>query len=151
MLNEERIKLMTKMASYEAKEGKKTIPIGKYYRSDYISYQMIKTGIGLTVAYIMMAGLWILARFEYFMENLHKIDLVGLGKNAAIIYIVFLISYMVIAYNIYYLRYEKSIKSLKKYNSRLKKLKVLYENEQTASDDEKSPGGVLEDDDFIGN
>ena len=31
MLNEERIKLMTKMAAYEADEGKKNVAIGNYF------------------------------------------------------------------------------------------------------------------------
>ena len=35
MLNEERVVLMTKMASYEANEGKKSLAIGSYFRSDY--------------------------------------------------------------------------------------------------------------------
>ena len=42
MLNEERIRLMTKMASYETREGKEHMPIKQYYRRDYISYEMMK-------------------------------------------------------------------------------------------------------------
>ena len=40
MLNEERIRLMTKMASYEAREGKEHMPIKQYYRKDYVSYEL---------------------------------------------------------------------------------------------------------------
>ena len=35
MLNEERIILMTKLASYESGEGKKCAATGSYFRSDY--------------------------------------------------------------------------------------------------------------------
>ena len=41
MLNEERIKLMTKMACYEANEGKKNVAIGNYFRGDYIAFVSI--------------------------------------------------------------------------------------------------------------
>ena len=42
MLNEERVILMTKMASHEENEGKKNVAIGNYYRSDYIAIQVLK-------------------------------------------------------------------------------------------------------------
>ena len=35
MLNEEKVILMTQMASYEENEGKKNMAIGRYFRSDY--------------------------------------------------------------------------------------------------------------------
>ena len=34
MLNEEKVRVMTKLAIYEQGEGKKYLPISKYYRSD---------------------------------------------------------------------------------------------------------------------
>ena len=36
MLNEEKIKIMNKLAMYEQGEGKKYLPVSRYYRSDYI-------------------------------------------------------------------------------------------------------------------
>ena len=41
MLNEKKIALMTKMAIYEQGEGKKSFPMSKYYRSDYLSLRLI--------------------------------------------------------------------------------------------------------------
>ena len=44
MLNEEKIILMTQMASYEENEGKKNMAIGRYFRSDSsspLSYRSI--------------------------------------------------------------------------------------------------------------
>ncbi len=40
MLNEEKIRLMTKAASYEAGEGKKALAMNKYFRGDYISINL---------------------------------------------------------------------------------------------------------------
>ena len=42
MLNEEKIKIMNKLAMYEQGEGKKYLPVSKYYRSDYIGLALIK-------------------------------------------------------------------------------------------------------------
>lgn len=55
MLNEEKIILMTQMASYEENEGKKNMAIGRYFRSDYIAIQVLKSVLCATIAY---AGLF---------------------------------------------------------------------------------------------
>ena len=59
MLNEERIKLMTKMAAYEADEGKKNVAIGNYFRGDYIGLQVIKSIISATIAFVIVFGLFV--------------------------------------------------------------------------------------------
>ncbi|MDE5699654.1 MAG: hypothetical protein K2I96_19965, partial [Lachnospiraceae bacterium] len=51
MLNEERIRLMTRMACYEADEGRKNVAIGNYFRGDYIGLQVIKSIICLLYTY----------------------------------------------------------------------------------------------------
>ena len=61
MLNEERIKLMTKMASYEANEGKKNVSIGSYFRGDYIGLQVVKSVLNATVAFLIVFAMFILS------------------------------------------------------------------------------------------
>ena len=60
MLNEERVILMTKLAAYEQNEGRKMVTVGKYFRSDYIGIQVLKSVIGSTVAFIIIFALYIL-------------------------------------------------------------------------------------------
>ena len=50
MLNEDRIILMTKLASYENGEGRKNVAIGNYFRSDYIGIQTAKSVLSAPVA-----------------------------------------------------------------------------------------------------
>lgn len=129
MLNEERIKLMTKLASYEADEGKRSVRIGNYFRSDYISLGVIKSVICATIAFIVVFALYILYDFEEFMANIYKTDLVQFGKKILIIYFVFVVAYSIISYLVYTYRYTKARKSLKRYYNNLKKLAFLYEKE----------------------
>ena len=42
MINEEKVKIMTKLAMYEQGKGRKYLPVSKYYRSDYIGLALIK-------------------------------------------------------------------------------------------------------------
>ena len=87
MLNEERIKLMTKMASYEAKEGKRNVSIGNYFRGDYISLQVIKSIISATIAFLIVLALFVFYDFEFFMSDIYKMDLLQLGKTVLVVYL----------------------------------------------------------------
>lgn len=129
MLNEERIKLMTKMASYEANEGKKNVSIGSYFRGDYIGLQVVKSVINATIAFLIVFAMFILYDFEVFMADIYKMDLLQFGKSVMIAYLVFVIAYALISYFVYTHRYTKARKSLKIYYNNLKKLAYLYDKE----------------------
>ena len=129
MLNEERIKLMTKMAAYEANEGKKNVAIGNYFRGDYIGLQVIKSIISATIAFVIVFGLFVFYDFEVFMSDIYKMDLLGFGKTVVIVYLIFVAVYALISYMIYTYRYTKARKSLKMYYNNLKKLAYLYDKE----------------------
>lgn len=128
MLNEERVILMTKMASYEANEGKKNIAIGNYFRSDYIGWQVLKSIISATIAFIVVFAMYIFYDFEIFMMDIYKMDLLEFGKNILLMYAVFAGGYAVISYIVYACRYSKARKSLKLYYMNLRKLSNMYSN-----------------------
>ena len=129
MLNEERIKLMTKMAAYEADEGKKNVAIGNYFRGDYIGLQVIKSIISATIAFVIVFGLFDFYDFEVFMSDIYKMDLLGFGRTVITAYLIFVAVYALISYMIYTYRYAKARKSLKMYYNNLKKLAYLYDKE----------------------
>lgn len=129
MLNEERIKLMTKMAAYEADEGKKNVAIGNYFRGDYIGLQVIKSIISATIAFVIVFGLFVFYDFEVFMSDIYKMDLLGFGRTVITAYLIFVAVYALISYMIYTYRYAKARKSLKMYYNNLKKLAYQYDKE----------------------
>ena len=45
MLNEEKVRHMTKAAAYENGPEKKNIGISDYFRGDYLGLQLVKSGI----------------------------------------------------------------------------------------------------------
>lgn len=129
MLNEERIKLMTKMASYEANEGKRNVAIGNYFRGDYIGLQVIKSVVSATIAFLIVFALFILYDFEFMMSDVYKMDLLQFGKTVLLAYLIFVGIYAVISYLVYAYRYTRARKSLKMYYNNLKKLAYLYDKE----------------------
>lgn len=126
MLNEERIILMTKMASYEQREGRKNVSIGNYFRSDYICIQVLKAVGSATIAFLILFALYIFYDFEVFMQDIYKMDLFSFAKNVLMYYVFFVVAYGVVAYAVCSSRYARVKKSLKCYYQNLKKLNSLY-------------------------
>ncbi len=127
MLNEERVILMTKLASYEAGEGKKNVKIGNYFKGDYITIEMMKTFVYGTIAFVLGFGLYILYDFEVFMQDIYKMDLFTFIQNLVIYYLVFIVLYGIASYFIFSHRYKQVRKNLKRYYHNLKKLMLLYQ------------------------
>ncbi|MCD8038326.1 MAG: hypothetical protein LUE96_04500 [Lachnospiraceae bacterium] len=120
---------MTKMACYEACEGKKNVAVGSYFRSDYIGLQVIKSVISATIAFVILFGMFILYDFEEFMADLYKIDLLAYGRSVIVCYLIFVAAYGVISYGVYTYRYTRARRSLKRYYNNLKRLAYLYDRE----------------------
>lgn len=127
MLNEEKIKLMTRMAAYEENEGKHSMQIGNYFRSDYIGLQVMKSVISATIAFAIVIAMYIFYDFESVMKEIYQVDLLATGKQILIAYVVFVGIYAVITYIIYAYRYTKAKKSLKKYYTHLTELSGFYD------------------------
>lgn len=126
MLNEERIILMTKMASYEANEGRRNVAIGRYFRSDYIGWHVLKSIISATIAFVVVFGVYIYYDFETFMTDIYKMDLIEFARHILSMYLWTVGIYAVIAYVVYMIRYMRAMKSLKLYYMNLRKLSGMY-------------------------
>ena len=143
MLNEEKIKIMNKLAMYEQGEGKKYLPVSKYYRSDYIGLAMIKNFFLVTIGYcLVLAG--IAAYFgEYLIDNIHKMNLVSVGVEAILGYVVVLIFFSVLTYIQYTVKYHKktAFGYVKNYYEELTQLNKIYSREEKKSSARGVSGG----------
>lgn len=129
MLDEDKIRQMTRLAVFEKEKGAWTEIASQYYKSDYISYNMIWTGIAITVAYILSIALYVFCRMEYYMNNLQTLKVKPVLITLGIIYVCVLILFEVIAFCIYSRRYKKAEKYLKEYCLELKELEKIYNKE----------------------
>ena len=126
MIDEQRIILMSKLASYEERDGKKYIKIGKFFRTDYIALQLLKAFFGGTISFLMGFALYIFYDFELFMQDIYKLDLVRFAQNILIYYLIFMGIYMAVCYVVAVHRHMAAQKSLKGYYQNLKKLSKYY-------------------------
>ena len=78
MLDERKVKLMTKFALYEETYGKEDFKISSYYKKDYRSFHTIATIIWVTVGYAVAVGIGVIA----FLDELMKKEQVEVEEKA---------------------------------------------------------------------
>ncbi len=130
MLNNNKIRLMTKLALYESKEGKEDISLSKYYKTDYVRYHIIKSIISVTVAYALILLLIFLYKSEYIIQNAVVLDYKQIGTYILGFYIMIIAVYGLASSVGYSLKYDTSRKKLGRYFKLLKRLNKIY-NEET--------------------
>ena len=129
MINESRVKLITRLAVYEGGEGKKNMSIGSYFRGDYISVQVIRSVICGTAAFLLVFALYLLYDMEEIIAGFYDMDLMGIGKTLLMRYAVFIGVYSVITYIVYALRHRQARRRLRIYYNNLRRLDSMYKKE----------------------
>ena len=141
MINEEKVKIMTKIAMYEQGKGRRYLPVSKYYRSDYIGLALIKNFFLVTIWYALAIAAVAVYFGEYLMENIHKMNLVSMGIYIIVGYAVVLVVYSVLTYIQYSVRYYKAKKSVREYYSQLTELSKIYVREEKKAAGRGTAGG----------
>lgn len=127
MINEEKVILMTKLASYEMNEGKKDMTAVHYFRGDYIGFQVLKSVIAATISFFALFAVYLFYNFEELMQDVYRMDLLEFGKSVVVLYLCFVGGYGVISYVLYATRYARARKNLKNYYGNLRKLAGMYD------------------------
>ena len=130
MLNENKVKMMTKMAIYEKNEGKKMLRNARYYKGDYVALAALKSTITTTLAFIIIVIMIAISNTETIIKQINSMDYATLGKKIAVYYIISLIIYAIISgvYSAY--QYDKSRSGIKRYFMRLNKLERFYNGQR---------------------
>lgn len=130
MLNEERIRMMTKLARYESKDGKQALRISRYYRHDYLGLVLLKNFFLVTIGYILVLALIAGYYMEYLLDHVQELSIPLLAAEVAGGYAAVLILYTAITYVVCSVRYARARKSVKGYYGRLGELSRLYAREE---------------------
>lgn len=137
MLNEEKIRLMTRTAIYEKREGKEDLKLNQYCGSDYVRFNMLKTLIGITISVFLCSCIYLMCSSEDIFQLIFKIDIQQLLRLLLTAYFLSLVVYIIISLLFYQYKYSKAKKRLKLYNRNLTLIEE-YEIQQSAA---KEPGG----------
>lgn len=126
MVDEQKVRIMAKIAWYEQEECKKELKDSKYYKNDYIRLHVLKTVLSMTIGYILILGMIIVYNMDYLVMNAVKLDYRSIGYTVLGLYLLFLLLYAVGAAIGYSIHYDKNIKKLRKYYAELKRLRKYY-------------------------
>jgi len=129
VLSNEKIKWMTRAALYEKKEGKGSIRINRFRKGDYISWNMIKSILGITVGYALVILLYLLGISESMLDELTLPFVIDMATRFLFVYLVLLVFTGFVSFLIYYGRYQQAQKKMKMYAQYLKKISHIYQKE----------------------
>ncbi|MGI5946404.1 MAG: hypothetical protein ACOX8K_03245 [Lachnospiraceae bacterium] len=127
MLNEEKIRLMTEIAMFEKKKGKRVFPYHKYFKSDYIGSRIMRSFFNYTLCALMCLLIWGLYNLDKILNTTNFYDLIKQGKLLAGVYLAGLILYLAITVAIASYRYQNASKGMREYAAKLRRLEKRYE------------------------
>jgi uncharacterized membrane protein YesL len=129
MLNNRKIRVMTKLALFEQKEGKEDITMSKYYKTDYVRLNVLKTVVNVTIGYVLILLMIGMYKAEYIISKAVTLDFIRIGQYILGFYIMIMTIYITCSIIGYSIKYDQSRKNLSKYYKTLKKLSNIYQEE----------------------
>lgn len=137
MLSEERVKLMTRMAMFENKEGRKMQPAEKYTKKDYLSLCTMRGFVLGTLVYAVCYLAVMAWLFSAVVINLSILIFLLCIVLGVLLYVVYLFFYLQIVRKRAGQRYHQGMELVRKYRRDFMQLEQLYEREEAL----KSPEG----------
>lgn len=130
MLNEERVKQMTRMAMYEKKERHDLRLANDYRKSDYKGMRMVGAFLLGTVLFIILYG----AAAAYFIYNyvmvIHYTEVLATVFAGLLIYILVMFFYLRYISKSSRKKYDNAYKKMKYFDDEKKKLLHMYRMEE---------------------
>ena len=91
MVDEKKVALMTKLAIFEKHESNDSLVLSKYYKNDYVRYNMLKTLISATIVYWSIVAAYVFMRFDQMLAEINKIDYFDLVYKLLLWYVMVLV------------------------------------------------------------
>ena len=130
MLDERKVKLMTKLALYEHTQGKEDFKISEYYRKDYAGMHVFSSFIWVTIGYMGLSVLLVLSGFEALMDSMSNSLMLMMLMIFVVGYFGVVVIYAVISSHIFNQKHKEARMRVKKYNHDLTRLLKWYEREK---------------------
>lgn len=96
MINQDRVREMTRLAMLEKGSGERELKISTYRRSDYVILQMVKGFVLGTICFLAVLILWICSKWDDFNQYFAEMNYGVLIKEILVIYLIFIACYLVI-------------------------------------------------------
>ena len=122
----DKIRLMTDLAIYEKRHEEDVFKINKYYKADYIFWNLLLAFLRFTVFAVIVLAINMVIRPDVYFYNINLNGIAAMLRQVLAYYLIGLIIYLVISYNVYLSRYKKARKGMLFYATKLKRLARRY-------------------------
>lgn len=129
MLDERRIYLMTQLALFEEHHREQLEGVSTFFRSDYIGRQMIKTGLRVTLAFLLVLAGWGMYNAQVLIVDITKIDVMALGARILFFYAAAMCIFLLLTYIMQAIRYSRAKQDMYRYRQLLQQLELIYQQE----------------------
>lgn len=126
MISKDKIRLMTDLAIYEKMHEEDVFKINKYYKADYIFWNLLLAFLRFTVFAVIVLAINMVIRPDVYFYNINLNGIAAMLRQVLVYYLIGLIIYLVISYNVYLSRYKKARKGMLFYATKLKRLARRY-------------------------
>ena len=121
MLDEEKIRLMTRISIYEKEQEHDELVLSHYYREDYVRYGCLRTLVVATLTYWSVVAMYVLYRFQELLREINSMDYFDVIKKLMLGYMGFVAILYVFGFVVYHIRFQLAKKGLIEYNRNLKR------------------------------
>ena len=133
-MDEEKIRLMTRISIYEKNQNMGDLQLSRYYKEDYVKYGCLKTLVATTICYWLCIAAYVFIRFDKVLNDINSMDYFKVIGRLMAGYIISMVVFYIYAFIVYNYKYSKAKPRLIGYNKLLKKLIKLYEADEAHDD-----------------
>ncbi|MBQ3601342.1 MAG: hypothetical protein II992_09115 [Lachnospiraceae bacterium] len=130
MVQEKKVEMMTKLAIFEKNEKDKAMKLTKYYLTDYVRGELLKSFFCVTIGYLIIGVILSLYNLEYLISHATSLNYPELIGKIVMGYIVLQGVYLIIGMIGYQRRFHKAKRKVKNYDRELNELRLWYRREK---------------------
>ncbi len=127
MLDNEKVRLMTKISMYEVGKGKADLKKAQFYEKDYVSYHNFNTQISITFAVLLIMGIELSSLILSDLSALPTVNYKWFLIKYGIIWLLGIVVYTIINTKISRKEYSKAKERIETYEKLLKELEEIQE------------------------
>ena len=136
MITIRKVRLMARMAIFEdSREGKASLALSKFFRGDYLRWELLKTVANVTMGFLILIVLAAMYNAEYIIKNATNVDWMALGFRVLGIYMVVMIVYVAFTTIMALYRFGRLKKHYSKYDRSLRELEEFYKEDAEIAGD----------------
>lgn len=126
MLDKEKIRAMTWLASYEKEHENDVFRIYERSRYDYVMSHAFSSFISFSICFILVFGIYIIFNSDVFFYNINLDGIGAMLRKVILMYLGMLGVYMLVVAVTFSIRYKKAEDGADVYTTRLKKFYRKY-------------------------